>query len=206
MTSKQFHRLALLTTGAALLVLHGCTATSAPTKFYVLNALPNQGTEAQAAPIDQCLAIGVGPVELPEYLDREEIVTRVSANELNMAQFDQWAEPLQSNFSRVLAENLSVLLCTEPIAVFPWIGSTPIDYQITVEVTRFDGRLGGDADLVARWSIFRSDDNIALLTRKSGYSEPTGSSSYASLASAQSRALEALSRDIAEALETVLQK
>jgi len=49
---------------------------------------------------------GVGPVTLPPYLDRSQIVMSDRANELNLAEFDQWAESLQTNFTRVLGENL----------------------------------------------------------------------------------------------------
>jgi hypothetical protein len=101
-----------------LMLLAACaTGTSAPSRFYVLAPLEAPEAEPQLAPGERCLAIGIGPVEIPAYLDRPQIVTRLSNNELNLAEFDKWAEPLRDNLIRVLAENISSLLCTEPITI-----------------------------------------------------------------------------------------
>jgi len=145
--------------------------------------------------------IGIGPVELPAYLDRQQIVTRVSPNELHLAGFDEWAEPLDDNFTRVLVENLSVLLSKNLFAIFPFRGSESIDYQVQVEVIRFDGSLAGDASLLVRWTIFGEDDKKLLLTRKSSFKEATGGPGYEALVAAQSRTVEALSREIARAIK-----
>jgi len=195
-----FSRLTALTIVALLMHLAGC-ASSAPSRFYVLSSLPGSNAESQALKDEGCIALGVGPVELPAYLDRPQIVTRASENELNLAEFDKWAEPLKDNFSRVLVENLSTLLCADAISIFPWKGPTPIDYQIEVTVIRMDGNVGGNASLVARWAIFKLGDRKMLLTRKSSYSEPLSSQNYKALVSAQSRTIADLSREIAEAIK-----
>lgn len=193
-------RLTVLTIGALLMHLAGC-ASSAPSRFYVLSSLPGSNAESQVLKDESCIAIGVGPVELPAYLDRPQIVTRVSENELNLAEFDKWAEPLKDNFSRVLVENLSTLLCADAISIFPWKGPTPIDYQVEVTVIRMDGNVGGNASLVARWAIFRENDRKMLLTRQSSFSRLLSSEGYKALVSAQSRTIADLSREIAEAIK-----
>ena len=190
----------MLTIVALLMHLAGC-ASSAPSRFYVLSSLPGSNAESQVLKDESCIAIGVGPVELPAYLDRPQIVTRVSENELNLAEFDKWAEPLKDNFSRVLVENLSTLLCADAISIFPWKGPTPIDYQVEVTVIRMDGNVGGNASLVARWAIFRQNDRKMMLTRQSSFSRLLSSESYKALVSAQSRAIADLSREIAEAIK-----
>ena len=193
-------RLTMLTIVALLMHLAGC-ASSAPTRFYVLSPLASSKAESQALKDEGCIAIGIGPVELPAYLDRPQIVTRLSENELNLAEFDKWAEPLKDNFSRVLVENLSTLLCADAISIFPWKGPTPIDYQVEVTVIRMDGNVGGNASLVARWAIFRENDRKMLLTRQSSFSRLLSSESYKALVSAQSRTIADLSREIAEAIK-----
>ena len=180
--------------------LAGC-ASSAPSRFYVLSPLVSSKAESQALKDEGCITIGIGPVELPAYLDRPQIVNRVNENELNLAEFDKWAEPLKDNFSRVLVENLSTLLYADAISIFPWKGSTPIDYRVEVTVIRMDGKIGGNASLVARWAIFRENDRKMLLTRQSSYSESLRSQSYKALVSAQSRVIGDLSREIAEAIK-----
>ena len=101
-------------------VLAGCVGTnpSQPARFYMLSPTNDTKTPAQANIGEGRITIGIGPVEIPEYLNRAQIVTRVSPTELKLAEFDRWAEPLNNNFSRVLAENLTSLLYNDPVAFF----------------------------------------------------------------------------------------
>ncbi|MCJ7686088.1 MAG: PqiC family protein [Desulfobacteraceae bacterium] len=188
------------TLGLMLIMLVAC-ASNAPSRFYVLSSLTGTGGEPETASEKRQVTIGIGPVELPAYLDRQQVVTRVSANELHLAGFDEWAEPLGDSFTRVLIENLSVLLSKDLFTIFPFRGSESIDYQVEVEVIRFDGRLGGDASLMTRWSIFGEDDKKLLLTRNSSFKEATAGPGYGALVAAQSRTVEALSREIAGAIK-----
>jgi len=183
-----------------LMTLMAC-ASNAPSRFYVLSSLTGTDGEPEMALDKRQVTIGIGPVELPAYLDRQQIVTRVSPNELHLAGFDEWAEPLDDNFTRVLIENLSVLLSKDLFTIFPFRDSESINYQVEIEVIRFDGRLGGDASLMTRWSIFGKDDNKLLLTKKSSIKEATGGPGYEALVAAESRTVEALSREIAEAIK-----
>jgi uncharacterized lipoprotein YmbA len=149
------------------------------------------------------MAIGVGPIKLPEHLDRPQIVTRSSSNQLRLAEFDRWAGPLQDDFSRILAENLSILLSTDRVSLYPWRRSVPIDFQVVVDVTRFDGELGGNALLIARWSVFRGRDKKVLFMERSRISETSRAQDYEAIVAAQSRALGQLSREIADAIKAI---
>src|SRR5262249_61315866 len=95
------------------------------------------------------LAAGVGPVSLASYLDRPQIVTRPAADKIDLAEFDQWGEPLRDGVSRVLAEDLARQMPSAKISVFPWRGVEQIRYQVVVNVTRLDGPSGGDLTLRA---------------------------------------------------------
>ena len=192
-------RLTVVIFCASAIILGGCAST-APSRFYVLNPIPSSGTGEQVKANEPCVSLGVGPIELPEYLDRPQVVTRLSQNEIHLAEFDQWAEPLHHNFSRVLAENLSILLCVDNVAIFPWKRDIPIDYQVSVEVTRFDGLQGGDVLLKARWTLLGQNGRKVLLKRQSSFREPVSARDYESLVSAQSRVLEQFSREIADAI------
>ena len=130
--------LGLFLMNASLFMLAGCSG-SAPTRFYVLSILPQSAQ--QAANAGRNLAVGVGPVELPEYLDIPQIVTRTGQNELNLADFDKWGEPLKDNANQVLAENLAVLLPSKQVHTYPWKRSSALDYQVVVKITRFDHTL-----------------------------------------------------------------
>jgi uncharacterized lipoprotein YmbA len=186
-----------------LLMLFGACAGSAPTRFYILNSLAGPGEGLQTASVQPHITVGIGPVEFPAYLDQRQIVTRVSENELHIAGFEEWAGTLKDNFTRVLVENLYALLRGDGIEVFPFRISSEIDYQVEVEVIRLDGSLGGTATLSARWTLFKRQDREMLLTKKSSFHEPAGSPGYEALVAAQSRTVEALSREIAEAIRSI---
>ena len=184
------------------LALSGC-ATSPPTKFFMLSPLP--APETKAGNIDQQLKIiRVDAVEIPGYLDRSEIVTRVNENEIHLADFHQWGEPLRDNITNILALNLSRLLPAERFAVFPFKCPSHVDYQVSVEIVQMDGSLDGDVHLTAQWSILRGKENDIVLTRKSRFKASKAPTDFGELVAAQSRLIEALSREIAEGFRAKL--
>src|SRR5208283_2976977 len=98
----------------------GCSLTSTrpdPTKYFVLTALPPAG----GAPVSaHPLVIGLGPVNMPGYLDHSELVTRAGPNQVDLSSIDRWAGPLDQNFKGVLARNLAQLIGTDQLVQFPW--------------------------------------------------------------------------------------
>jgi uncharacterized protein len=190
-------RLAVVTFVASLLGLGACAST--PSRFYILNTLPASET-VPATVAERGPVIGVGPITLPKYLDRPQIVTRASRNQLTLGEFDRWAEPLQDNISRVLAENLARLIPTDQVLLQAWPRSASLDYQVTVEVLQFDGWLGGQNTLLARWSILDQAER-ELLSRKVQLNAPTGGSDYNAMVVALNQMIETLSRDIATAIQ-----
>jgi uncharacterized lipoprotein YmbA len=189
-------RSTFLAASLAALFVSGC-GTSPDTRFYVLSA-----AQAPARPLAgqaRVIALGVGPVELPEYLDRPQIVTRTGQNELRLAEFDRWAEPLKDSVSQALAENLAAYLPSRKVAAYPWKRSAQLDYQLVVKVIRFEGA-GGESVLNVRWSVSSGDGKTELLVRESRYAEPAAGTDYRAMVAAMSRALARFSRDVAEAL------
>jgi uncharacterized lipoprotein YmbA len=185
---------------ASLVVLGGCLGGgSPPSRFYLLSPLP----ALESAPAASGVAIGVGPVAIPEYLNRGQIVTRTGENQLELAEFDRWAEPLQKNLSRVLVMNLSTLLSTDRVAMHPWNRSTPMDYQVIVDVGHFEAGTDGRASLLARWSIVEGTDRKILRVRKSSFSEPIAPDGYEATVASMSRVVGTLSRQIAEAIREI---
>ena len=186
--------LVAVTLGTSLMAV-GCA--SQPSRFYLLSAVPSPETAPLGTSTEQGPTIGVGPVTLPRYLDRPQIVTRTSPYELKLAEFDRWAEAVDANFSRVLAENLSFAFPTARVAVSPWPRSTVIDYQVTVDVSYFLSQVGGDSLLIADWTLFKGDGQEVLRSGRSRVSaSPTGQD-YAAIVSAMSQTVASLSREIA---------
>lgn len=185
-----------------LLIVGGCPRTQT-TRFYTLNSLTDRPTEERAVASERGVAVGLGPIQLPEYLERPQIVTRVSPNEVRFSDFHRWAGPLGGDFLSTLAENLTILLATDRIALYPWKSTTPIDCRIEIDVSRFEGNAGDHVLLQSQWRIFSGDRKDVLLTKTSTLSEPVDGKDYEALVSAHSRAVEALSREIAEAVRAL---
>lgn len=173
----------------------GCLGGSAPTRFYVLAAM-----DSAAVPGARAMSVGVGPVNVAAYLDRPQIVTRPSADKIDLADFDQWGEPLRDGIPRVLAENLSRQLPAAKVSVFPWRGLEGVRFQVVVDITRFDGPAAGDTTLEARWRILDGATGKEISGKTTRLAEPAGGPGYTQTVSAMSRALAALSRDIAQTL------
>ncbi len=201
MANLLLRHLISLVLAALFIFLVGC-GSSPPTRFYVLHSMDvKESPESSGA---GCVSIGVGPVRVAEYLERPQIVTRVTPHEIMIADFDQWAEPLGQNISRVLADNLSALLCTTMVVVFPWKGSVPLDFQVEVDILRLDGNPGKDASLEVQWMALdlRKAKRVVAF-KKLSFTEPTGGQDYRALVAAESHNLEVLSRDIAATIGTL---
>jgi uncharacterized lipoprotein YmbA len=185
------------------LVLAGCLGgPSAPTNFYMLSALSPTQAGTSAATAEGGIRIGLVTVVVPEYLNRNEIVVNLDNTVYQLAEFNQWAEPLNDNLTRVLAENLTNLLRDGSIDIFLASDSSiPLDYRLEIDVVRLDGNLGDQVTLVAQWALLEAEEDDLKLMRRSEYQEPAPDKTYKGLVLAQSRAVEKLSRDIAAAIK-----
>ena len=190
---------------ACLLLLSGCLGPSktGPTRFYVLDSLYH--SEPLPAPVADLkgTAIGVGPVRIPGSIDRSKIVTRTSQNEIRLNDYAEWADPLGNAITRVLAENLSILLNTENITIFPWLKTVATDYQVTLDVIDFIGTPGGDAMLRGWWTVFAGDGRTELLKNNTTIKETVSGDDISAMVKTQSRLLGLLSRQIAEAIKAL---
>jgi uncharacterized protein len=133
------------------LLLSACASTP-PTQFYVLEPqfdLPAVSADAQI----KKLIIGIGPVSIPALLERKQLVTRDENNNLQIAELQQWAAPLKDNIAEVLAQNLSALQPSHIIRTYPWSAYGSIDYQVIVQINRFDAKSEQSANLDASWTI-----------------------------------------------------
>ncbi len=193
----------LLTVSAAILLFAGCASKSPPVEFFTLDPLPRTQTAAELESAIQVTKIGVGPTRFPEYLDRPQIVTRTAANRLKVDEFHRWASSLSVNFSRVLTENVSILMRTNRVAAFPWPDYFEPTVQVIVEVQDFVATPGQDVVLSARWAIAEPNRRSALTVRQSLIRQPLAGSDYTAQVAAQSAAVQVLSRQIVEELQKV---
>lgn len=188
--------------GLLFILVAGC-AGSTPSRFYSLDGLKTEGVKSDDASREGSVIVSVGPVRMPDYLDRPQIVTRSGRNEIILAEFDRWAGPLESDMVRVLVENISAILPAERFFVMRWAPTSsyqmPPAYKVHLLLYRFDGPLGGPVLLRAQWAVFAKDRDL-LVKRDSSIVEQVQGNDYKALVEAMSRALEQLSKEIADAI------
>jgi len=190
------------------LALTGCLGgPSGPTNFYMLSPLSPSQAGTAAASAEGRIRIGLVTVVVPEYLNRNEIVVNLDNTVYRLAEFNQWAEPLNNNLTRVLEENLTNLLRGDSIDVFLASDSSiPADYRLEVDVLRLDGNLGGQVALISQWALLETEEGGLILMRRSEYQELAADQTVKELVLAQSRVIENLSRDIAAAIKKTMAK
>ncbi|MDW7773040.1 MAG: PqiC family protein [Desulfobulbaceae bacterium] len=183
---------------AVLVVTAGCTRTP-QVSYYQLSAL-DAGEKAAGENAIADTVIGIGPIRLPDRLDRPQIVTMLNSNQVQVAETHRWVEPLIETIPRVLRENLSLLLHTERFQLYPWSRAAGVDYQLSVEIIRFEGEEYQAAHLEAIWSIQDREGKILLPPQRSSYQSRISTQDHAGLVSALSRTLALFSRDAAQQL------
>lgn len=144
---------------AAIVATAGCSSLLAPqpdrTRFFVLTT-SSGSAEVKPAVLSSSgrrLTVGLGPVNIPEYLQRAGIATRVGANRVEYSQTSQWAEPLEQCIPRVLAQDLSNSPVISRVVLYPWLRSIHVDFQLEINVRRFEFDNHGQAALDAHWAI-----------------------------------------------------
>jgi len=181
------------------IVVGGCTLLAPrpdPSRFFVLSAI----STASNSPRDATLSVGVGPILVPDYLSRSALVIRTSPTEIRPLQIDLWAEPISLGVTRVVAQNLSVLLGTERIICFPAYAVTRADWQVQMELVRFELDTQNSATLTARWGIRDRRSGKIVVARETNITRPADGPQIPDGVAALSATLADLSGAIADEL------
>ena len=189
-------RLVLLVIPCAFVIFGAGCASSPPSRFYTLST-----ASAPAASLSN-ISVVVGPVTVPADVDRPQIVVSTGPNQVRLDEFNRWASPLQNNISRVVAENLVMMLGTPRVTLYPQTLSAEADYRAVIEVQSFESAPGDKASLDAVWTVRRMKDGKTE-TGRTTVREPTQEKGYDALAAAHSRALARLSQNIAAAVQAL---
>jgi uncharacterized lipoprotein YmbA len=188
------------------LFLAGCGTLAPrpdPSKFFTLSSLPQSEADFNKSRRSaEMISLGIGPMKFPGYLDRQEIVFRSTQNRFDVSENDRWAEPLDENFARVLAQNLSLLLGSERITSYPWPSNGKPHYQVDIEVLNFEVNAAREAQLTARWTVIDGRAKTALNLKVTRVVRAAKEKSMDGSVAALSEAVGDLSREIADAVKT----
>ncbi len=186
--------LATLAVLAALAL--GCSKTPKPAYFTLRSA----SGEAAAAPIASRpdLGIVVGPIAFPRYLDRPEVVTRDGANRLVVPDAHRWGGSLRDDILRVVSDDLGRLLGTTRVATYPDEPRFAARYRVVLDISEFERVSAESVSLRTRFTIASVPDGKALVVEDAAIEQPVASASYDDLVAAESAALGAVSKRIAD--------
>jgi len=193
------HKFAIAAFAAALAVAlaTGC-ASGPPVRFYVVTPIAGPAPAARAPGP----AVVVAAVRLPEYLERPQLVTRSGDNRLQLEEYHQWGGNLAKDLTRVMAENLSLLLGSDAVVAAPHTLRMRPDYRVELEVLRFERAGDSRVHLTAKWWLQRGADGSPLASPTTALaSEPLPEPASAELTvAAMSGVYGELSRVISQAV------
>ena len=144
----------LLVAPAALCLLAGCSFLSPKpdlSRFYMLNG--QTAKAAPAPPPDPALSLVIENPEVPDYLDRPQMFTRLPGGQVGIDEFHRWTESMSAGFSRVLTQDITLYSDSGHVAAFPAPSGFGQEFELAVQVLQFDGAPGGEVTLRAQWRI-----------------------------------------------------
>ena len=173
-----------------------------PARLLVLADAQELGLSLEPQPIAG-VSIGLGPVELPEYLRGDGVMARSEPTRIAPLPAERWAEPLDKAVSRVLARDLALALGAPSVELHPWLRASAPDLQVRVWFWRLEPGSGDQAQLVARWEVLDAHAGSVLLQRETRNLQPLEGERGTAAAEALSAALAALAEEIAGGLREV---
>lgn len=196
--TKFVHLLRLLSVVGIALSLSACVASGPATQYYGLFADP--GIQSTGDPVWRD-ALGVGPIVLPEFLEKPSIVTLTASQQIRVSGYHAWAGKLQDAVARVLADNIAAQLNADNVWAFPWDTRVRPDYQLRVEFEELAGIRGEDLRLSAKWTLFKRSENKVLYLGREQITVASDDDSYDAYVAALNQALNQASVSIAKQLE-----
>ena len=189
------------TLAAILLMLFASACSiggkSNPSHFYVLDSQIENINNKKLSD----LRMGVGPITIPGYIDRPQIVTKTESAELQLAEFDRWAEPMEEMFTRTLAQNINAISGSHLIHSYPWPSNIEFDYRISAKVIKFENNANGGALLTVHWQLINTNDQTILKDVHSEFSASAKDTSYSARVAALNDTLAQFAKEIVDHID-----
>ena len=173
--------------------LHGCGGASLPEKFYTLSAVDSIPAMSLSAP----RRIFIGPVSIPDIVNRPQMVLRVSPHRVVIAEQSRWAEPLQSAIGRVVATHLARQLERATVVS----ERAAADLQVELDVHAIESIPGEGAAVELTWRLKDVTQRKILREGRIDRREPASGKDNEAIVAAHERALNHISRTIAQAVQ-----
>jgi uncharacterized lipoprotein YmbA len=152
-TNPSRRRALLAATILVAAIAGGCLGRSPDVRHFVLG----RPTTAAAAPYVDGLAVLVGPVRLPEYLQRAQIARLDPSGEVRLDETNRWLGGFESNLLRALAMGLAARLDSARVVSHPSNAPFEMDYRIRIHVDDLVAQDGDRLRVRIRWALQPSD-------------------------------------------------
>ncbi len=187
-------------TTAISLMLCGC-GTSAPVRYFNLEPI-DYGSTSSAG---ERHIVGLGPLDLPGYLARPQIVTRGTNAEIIINDFRRWAEPVDESIHRIVAANVESLVDDVIVVSYPYHTMAQPEFRVYGDVVQFDADVSGEAVLVVQWGIAAADRTMVAPPQRARYvAQATDPSDTGAVVVALNAVIGDFSRDIASHIEQAI--
>ncbi len=196
-----YNYFAFIAPALAVMILFASCASTPQSRFYLLQPFSTPAKQTVNAERSSRVAIGVGPVTIPEYLDRPTLVTRTDTYELQLAEYERWAESLDKSIMRVVRQRLSEKLEAAHVVDYPWVSLQSVDYQVVLHVDQFEGCLFTDSVMLRlTWLLLENERSTPTVLKSVVIEEPVTAKGCIGFVSAMSRALIRLADSIAASI------
>ena len=195
--------LSLILGMTSVLALGGCiSASSTPSpRFYMLHTTDKASAALEMAPN---VVIEVGPVKIPEYQNRPQMVAQDKDQMITFSEFDRWGEPLNSSIAQFVSQNFSVMLPGANLQIYPANLAIPIGYQVILDVLQLESQLDKDMFLVVQWSIVDVQNHKMLFSKRSEFRRSINPPNYTGLAQTLSEECISLSSEMSQKIVSLV--
>jgi len=179
-----------------------CSKTT-PSQFYTIRPMSPIDTTKKTHPFTNNIGIGINPVEIPDYLNRPQLVIRKNKNEVTLSEFNRWAGSLKDNINNVITENIATLLNTNRVYAHPRIKMDEIDYLISINIYSLEFIPGEQVILKGSWIIMETDTKKEALARIFSLNERIKTGDFNEMIDALSLNFDNLSKAIASEINSL---
>ena len=181
-----------------LLGLGACASTPVEDQYYSL-VLAADELPANTEDTNSSGHLIVGPIQLPEFLERRELAMQISDNEIRTANHHFWAEPLEEAIAKVLVRDITHL--GNDLAVDRDAGrwTEEGDCRVRIEFDRFHATNRSRVVNSGRYWILAPGESVR---REFDLSETIATDGYSSAVTALRLSLRELAGQIADSVNS----
>lgn len=191
-------RIRQLSVLAILLGLGACASNPVEDQYYSL-VLAADDLPVNAEVAASLTHLIVGPVQLPEFLERRELAMQISDNEIRAANHHFWAEPLEEAIAKVLVRDISRLGSNLAVDREAGRWTEEGDCRIRLEFDKFHATNRSRVVSSGRYWILAPDESVR---QEFDLSETIATDGYSSAVTALRLSLRELAGQIVDSLDS----